>query len=100
MGCIFSKKENNNNNKNKSTESSSVVDPEKVNKGNIRDFYDIGEEIGRGTFSIVKVGIHKETQKKVALKFIDKKFVDKDDLILLRREIDIMKRVKHENVTF
>jgi len=34
----------------------------------------------------------------VAIKFIEKKFVDKQDLMLLAREIDIMKKVDHANV--
>jgi hypothetical protein len=32
------------------------------------------------------------------VKFIEKKFVDKNDLQLLAREIEIMKRVDHDNV--
>jgi len=64
----------------------------------VEDQYDVGEEIGRGAFSIVKVATHRQTGKKWAVKFIDKKFVDKQDLMLLAREIDIMKRVRHDNV--
>jgi len=60
--------------------------------------YDIGEEIGRGAFSVVKNAKNRKTGEKVAVKFIEKKFVDKQDLMLLAREIDIMKKVSHPNI--
>jgi len=64
----------------------------------IEDNYDIAEEIGRGAFSVVKKSKHKRTGTEVAIKFIEKKYVDKTDLVLLGREIDIMKKVNHPNV--
>jgi calcium/calmodulin-dependent protein kinase I len=75
-----------------------LVDSKSLAKGRVDEVYEIGEELGRGTFSVVKEGTHRKTKQKLALKFIDKKFVDKDDIILLRREIEIMKKVQHENV--
>jgi len=54
--------------------------------------YKVGDEIGRGAFSVVKKGVNKKTGQEVAIKFIEKKFVDKQDLMLLAREIDIMKK--------
>ena len=35
----------------------------------------------------------------MAIKFIDKKYVEPDDLVMLEREIQIMKKVKHKNVS-
>jgi len=75
-----------------------LVDPSQVTKGKVEDFYSVGRELGRGTFSIVKEAVRKSSGQKFAIKFIDKKFVDKDDLVLLSREIDIMKQVDHPNV--
>jgi len=75
-----------------------IVDINSVSNGKVEDVYVIGKELGRGTFSVVKQGAHKKTGEKFAVKFIDKKFVDQDDLVLLSREIDIMKKVSHENV--
>jgi len=109
MGCNSSKEKNQNKNKGKNdskqkladtkaTSSSSLVDPDNAYKGKVEDFYTIHKEIGRGTFSIVKEATNKATGEKYALKFIDKKFVDSEDLVLLRREIDIMKKVSHKNV--
>jgi calcium/calmodulin-dependent protein kinase I len=78
------------------------VDPNRVDQNSVgtkvEDQYDVGEEIGRGAFSIVKVATHRQTGKRWAVKFIEKKFVDKQDLLLLAREIDIMKKVHHANV--
>jgi len=39
----------------------------------ITDLYIIGEEIGRGGFSIVKKGVNKQTKENVAVKIIEKK---------------------------
>jgi len=64
----------------------------------VEDKYIIQEEVGRGAFSIVKKAKDKATGKEYAVKFIEKKFVDQQDLILLGREIEIMKRVMHKNV--
>jgi len=81
-----------------SNNSKRIVDVNAVSSGKVEDTYTIGKELGRGTFSVVKQGTHKRTGEKYAVKFIDKKFVDQEDLVLLSREIDIMKKVNHENV--
>jgi len=64
----------------------------------VEDHYTIGDEIGRGAFSVVKKAVSKQTGREYAIKFIEKKFVDQQDLVLLGREIEIMKRVMHKNV--
>lgn len=66
--------------------------------GSVEEKYDLGKELGRGGFSIVREAVNKATKEKVAVKFIEKKFVDQDELKLLQREIDIMARVQHKNV--
>jgi len=66
--------------------------------GSVEDKYELGQELGRGGFSIVREGKNKVTGEKVAVKFIEKKFVDQEELKLLQREIDIMARVQHTNV--
>jgi len=60
--------------------------------------YTVGREVGRGGFSIVYEGTQKSTGTKVAIKMIDKKKQDGEQLVLLQREIDIMKRLKHPNI--
>jgi len=66
--------------------------------GTVEEKYDLGKELGRGGFSIVREAVNKITKEKVAVKFIEKKFVDQEELKLLQREIDIMARVQHKNV--
>jgi len=62
---------------------------------NILDFYAIGQEIGRGAFSVVREGYHTKTGKRVAIKSIRNKAIKNK---LLMREIEIMKKVDHPNI--
>jgi len=80
------------------TEKKSEIIDKTATQNSVEELYKVGEEIGRGAFSVVKKGTHKKTSEDVAIKFIEKKFVDKQDLMLLAREIDIMKKVDHANV--
>jgi len=66
--------------------------------GSVESKYELGKELGRGGFSIVREGTDRTTGEKIAIKFIEKKFVDQEELKLLGREIDIMKKVNHRNV--
>jgi len=76
-----------------------VNKPEVTHKsGSVESKYEIGKELGRGGFSVVKEGVDKVTGERIAIKFIEKKFVDQEELKLLGREIDIMKKVQHRNV--
>lgn len=59
----------------------------------------IGETLGKGTFGYVKLGIHKATKQKFAMKFLKRntpKF--KEDVV--QKEIDCMKKVRHANVVW
>lgn len=60
--------------------------------------YQMGKEIGRGGFSVVYEATNKETGKVVAVKVIDKKKQDDEQLVLLQREISIMKKLDHPNI--
>ena len=61
--------------------------------------YNIIKIIGRGNFSIVKLGEHKLTKEKVAIKIMKKsQIINQDDLIRIDREIQILKSLNHENV--
>lgn len=71
---------------------------EAVRNEPIDDFYTLGEEIGRGGFSVVVEGTEKKTGEKFAIKCIRKTMVEGDDIKLLRREIKIMKKVSHPNI--
>lgn len=63
----------------------------------IADCFIIGEEIGRGGFSVVKKGVNKETKENVAIKIIEKK-AGEEELMLLHREIDIMRKLQHKHI--
>jgi len=60
--------------------------------------YEINNEIGRGAFSVVHSAINTDTQEKVAIKSISKKFVSKQGWINLSREVEIMLHVEHPNI--
>ena len=55
------------------------------------DFYEVKESIGKGKFGTIKLGIHKKTGKKVAVKIMKKKNMTMQDIILQKREIEILK---------
>ena len=55
--------------------------------------------IGKGTFSIVRLGENKATKEKVAIKIMQKnKIINKEDLIRIHREIEMLSRLSHPNV--
>ena len=61
--------------------------------------YIIKKTIGSGTFSTVKLGMHRITLKKVAIKILDKnKIESKDDLERIIREMQILTEMNHQNV--
>jgi Ca2+-binding EF-hand superfamily protein len=62
------------------------------------DFYDIKEDIGEGKFGLVKLGVHKKTKEKVAIKIIKKESMNSTDVELVKGEIDIMKLCRHPNI--
>lgn len=58
--------------------------------------YVVEKEIGRGSFSSVRVGRHKITQAKVAIKVVNKKVFAEDDLMVrFEREVQILKDLNH-----
>jgi len=91
MGCTPSKQKEVT--KEKTVEDDTVEDYKKV-----EDKYDIGEEMGKGGFSVVKAGTNKKTKAKVAIKFVDKAALTTTDSVLLNREIDSLKKALHPNV--
>jgi calcium/calmodulin-dependent protein kinase I len=71
---------------------------EAVGYSDFFDFYELGEIIGRGKFSVVKNAIHLKTKKKVAVKILPKTEKTKKDLELQKREIEILKICQHPNI--
>ena len=65
---------------------------------NINDYYEIKEQIGRGKFSVVNLGLDIQTNKKYAIKTINKSNLLPSDLELIKIEIDILKICQHPYV--
>jgi len=67
--------------------------------GEITEDYCLQQVIGTGSFSVVKLGIHRKTGLKVAIKTIDKiKYWHRKTMDQIQREVDILKQLKHDNI--
>jgi serine/threonine-protein kinase NIM1 len=64
----------------------------------IVNFYRLGDEVGKGNFSQVKLGVHLLTKEKVAIKILDKMKLDEKTQRLLFREIASMDKLHHPNI--
>lgn len=62
------------------------------------DYYEMLDEIGEGKFGLVKLGMHKKTKERVAIKIIKKESMNSTDIELVKGEIDIMKLCRHPYV--
>jgi len=60
--------------------------------------YEFKNELGRGAFSIVYLGVHRSTAQQFAIKVINKKDLGKDYEKNLKMEVDILKKVHHSNI--
>jgi calcium/calmodulin-dependent protein kinase I len=59
--------------------------------------YHFGKKLGKGAFSFVREVTHLQNQQKFACKVIDKENEEVDEEVM-RREIDIMKKLDHNNI--
>jgi len=66
-------------------------------EGEFYEKYTIGKELGKGGFSIVYQCTQIEGEIDYAVKVIDKEAL-KEDIKLLKREVEIMKKVDHNNI--
>jgi tRNA A-37 threonylcarbamoyl transferase component Bud32 len=73
-----------------------------INYGNgfkdIKDDYEFRQIIGKGAYGVVRLAVNKETSKQHAIKIIHKTPLDHKNETRLRREIDILKVAKHNNL--
>ena len=69
-----------------------------VHYSNLNDLYEVKGALGKGKFGLVKLGIHKESGREVAIKIINKKLVGPVDVQQVKSEIDILKIAKHPNI--
>ena len=70
----------------------------RIIKENINDLYKLGDELGSGSYGIVRI-VHKRSykQKKFALKSIHRDRLN-EDIVSLERELDILMSIDHPNI--
>ena len=74
---------------------SPLLNEKKVNKGP----YILGETIGEGNFGKVKIALQLKINEKLAIKIINKNKISKlNDVIRIKKEISILKKVRHKNI--
>jgi serine/threonine protein kinase len=61
-------------------------------------YYDLERTLGKGNFAVVRLGIHRLTRTKVAVKIVDKTDIDPDNLQKIWREIEIMRQLAHPHI--
>ena len=54
--------------------------------------------LGKGNFALVRLGIHRLTKTKVAVKIVDKGDLEQDNLKKISREIEIMRHLTHPSI--
>ena len=64
----------------------------------LKENYDVKAKIGKGKFGLVRLGIHKQTGRQVAIKSMDKRQMTDKDLELVKMEIEILKLVHQPNI--
>jgi hypothetical protein len=64
----------------------------------LSEIYELKDTIGKGKFGLVKLGIHKQTKRKVAIKIINKKCMTVQDSEMVKTEIEILKVCQHPNI--
>lgn len=64
----------------------------------IEKTYKIGAKLGSGSFGVVKVATHLETGEKWAIKIVNKEKAGSSAVVLLEREVAILKKVDHPNI--
>ena len=69
-----------------------------VGYSNLSEIYEIKQVLGKGKFGLVKLGVHRGSGRKVAIKIINKKLVSAIDVQQVKTEIDILKIAKHPNI--
>jgi calcium/calmodulin-dependent protein kinase I len=60
--------------------------------------YKIGEELGRGSFAVVKRAQHLKEKTEWAVKVFDKRALGDEDEAGLRQEVSILKSLKHPHI--
>ena len=63
------------------------------------DDYIIGKQIGQGAYAVVRIGLHKPTNQKVAMKIYKKyKLEEPNRRKSVKREIKLMEKMRHQHI--
>ena len=60
--------------------------------------FTLTETLGKGTFGVVKLALNTQTGEKVAIKKLNEAKIPKDQKLNYKREIEILKNLKHPNI--
>lgn len=62
-------------------------------------FYRVGKLLGRGAFGKVSLGMHKATNQLIAMKSINKEFLEEErSRRKVAKEVAILKKLQHKNI--
>lgn len=64
----------------------------------INDYYILEDELGAGSFAVVKQATNRKTGEEVAVKIINRNEMEEDDEVALRTEVEILSNLDHPNV--
>ena len=67
-------------------------------ESNLAKLYDLSKSLGKGTFGIVHLATHIESNTTWACKTVSKEKAGSANIMLLEREVSILKRVQHEHI--
>lgn len=63
------------------------------------DCFELKQELGKGSYACVKLALEKKTNNKFAIKIYEKfKLSDPNKFKNIRREINILSKMEHENI--
>lgn len=57
--------------------------------------YKVGKCLGRGNFATVRAAYHETVNAKVAMKIVDRRTLDTENIIKIEREIEILQKLSH-----
>ncbi|KAI9275312.1 kinase-like domain-containing protein [Sporodiniella umbellata] len=78
---------------------SPIMSPGNRRRKDVGDYW-LGKTLGKGSSGCVKIGVHKMTGEKVAIKIIPKSHLADNQSVekAVKREIAVMKLIKHPNI--
>lgn len=64
----------------------------------VQQYYKLGDVLGEGGYSVVRLGTSLEDQRKVAIKVVTRANLAKEDEESLRSEVSILTSISHPNI--